>query len=86
MKLIAVILAALVVTAMEGCTTLRSGEFSYSSTKDVEASGLLVIVEYYENGSKKSVHVEIGHLITETEIDTIISAAIKAALLAAGVP
>lgn len=34
--------------------------FSYTSGRDIEAAGLLVIVEYHEGGSLKLIHVEIG--------------------------
>jgi hypothetical protein len=52
----------------------------------VEATGLLIEVEYNPDGTKKLLHVEIGHVVTETEIEMMIQTAIKAALIAAGVP
>jgi hypothetical protein len=76
-----------------GCTTIQGRHpetgvalFHYSSTKDVNATGLLIEVEYNPDGSKKSLHIEAGKLVTETEIELMIETAIKAALIAAGVP
>ena len=50
-----------------GCTTIRytdpaTGDpiFVYQSTKDIATSGLLVEVQYWENGTVKEIHVEIG--------------------------
>jgi hypothetical protein len=52
---------------LTGCTTIRytdpttgSPIFVYQSTKDIAAEGLLVEVEYYEGGSVKLIHVELG--------------------------
>lgn len=81
------------VVLLTGCTTIEGRHpetgvvlFHYSSTKDVNATGLLIEVTYYPDGSKESLHIEAGKLVTNTDIELMVAAAIKAALLAAGVP
>ncbi len=56
----------LVVSFLTGCTTIRydpeTGGFVYTSGRDIEASGLLIIVEYYPDGTKKLIHIEAGNV------------------------
>ena len=59
----------LVCAVLAGCTTIEWQDpsnpggppiFRYSSSKDMAAEGLVGTVEYHENGTLKSVHVELG--------------------------
>lgn len=77
------------VVLLAGCTTFRWSDpqngivVSYSSTKDTNASGLLAVVESPDG---KTIHLELGNVMTRTDIDGIVEAAISAALKVHGIP
>ena len=78
-----------VVLSLSGCTTFRWSDpqsgvvVTYSSTQDMDASGLLVVVETADG---KTIHLELGSVMTRTELDGIVEAAINAALKVYGMP
>lgn len=86
----------LLVVQLGGCTTIRWHDpkhpdkpvFSYTSGRDIEASGLLVIVEYHENGSLKLIHVEIGNVAGKSSeiVESITTGVIDGLKIGAGVP
>lgn len=66
--------------------------FSYTSGRDVEASGLLVIIEYYPDGTKKLIHVEAGNVsgksseIVESITEGVTTGVIEGLKIGAGIP
>jgi len=91
-------IASLVCALLTGCTTFtwtdpESGSVvSWSSSKDINASGLLVEIEYYPDGSRKLIHVEIGNVSgTASEIvnsitEGVTTGVIEGLKIGAGIP
>ena len=83
---------------MDGCTTftwtdpVNGDVVKWSSGKDIEASGLLVEVEYYPDGTRKMIHVEVGNVsgtaseIVESITDGVTTGVIKGLKIGAGIP
>jgi hypothetical protein len=84
---------SVVVPLLAGCTTIRWNDpqnpdqpiFEYSSGKDIAATGILVEVDYYEDGSVKNIHVELGDATGNAskvveQYNGIVEAAVKGAI------
>ena len=87
---------AVVVLFLTGCTTIlydpETGGFRYESGRDIEASGLLIIVEYYPDGTKKLIHIEAGNVsgksseIVASVSEGVTAGVIEGLRIGAGIP